>query len=42
MFAEFINEWDTPRPVRRLLGERYGTAIWRITGELPPDLTPGT
>ncbi|GAA2903124.1 hypothetical protein Acy02nite_86710 [Actinoplanes cyaneus] len=40
VFAEFINERDTPRPVRRLLGERYGTALWQITGQLPPDLLP--
>lgn len=40
VFAAFITDWDIPRPVRRLLGERYGTAVWRITGRLPPDLLP--
>ncbi|GAA1653763.1 hypothetical protein GCM10009828_098870 [Actinoplanes couchii] len=40
VFADVVTQRSTPRPVRRLLGERYGTAIWRITGRLPLDLLP--
>ncbi|MGX6601465.1 hypothetical protein ACWKSP_04900 [Micromonosporaceae bacterium Da 78-11] len=40
VFDEFIEQSETPRPVRRLLGELYGTAIWRLTGRLPLDLLP--
>lgn len=40
VFDEFIEERETPLPVRRQLGELYGTAIWRLTGRLPLDLLP--
>jgi hypothetical protein len=40
VFDEFIEQRDTLRPVRRLLGELYGTAIGRLAGRLRLDLLP--
>jgi hypothetical protein len=40
VFDTFIEERDTPRPVRRLLAELYGRAIGRLAGRLPLHLLP--
>jgi hypothetical protein len=37
---EFINDWSTPRHIRRQLATLYGTAIGRAAGCLPLDLLP--
>ncbi|MBO3738665.1 hypothetical protein [Actinoplanes flavus] len=40
VFDAFITEQSTPSRVRAKLGELYGTAFARATGELPLDLLP--